>query len=74
MLKKPFLVLDYLIEIEGIWTEASTKGSESLVANLQPLLELDATDLVKKHFKIFNEQYNLNNFEALEKSINSQYQ
>jgi len=74
MLKKPFLVLDYLIEIEDIWTEASTKGSESLVANLQPVIELDATDLVKKQFKIFNEQYNLDDFEALEKSINRQYE
>ena len=74
MPKKPFFLLDYLIGIEGISTEASTKGSESLVEHLQPIIELDATDLVKKHFEIFNHQYNLDDFKDFEKRINSQYQ
>ena len=70
-LKKPYVVIDYIIEEGDVMKTAIVIESiKKAINESEPSVYIDANFLIERHFEIFNEKYNLDNYETLEKHMN----
>ena len=69
-LKKPYEVIDYIIEEKNLMkTSIVIDSIKKAINELEPGVTIDANLLIERHFEIFNQEYNLDSYQTLEKHI-----
>ena len=69
-LKKPYEVIDYIIEEKNLMkTSIVIDSIKKAINELEPGVTIDASLLIERHFEIFNQEYNLDSYQTLEKHI-----